>query len=449
MRFMLLTTFLTISLLSLYVSSLYAKDSSKNTSKSLPKEQIARQNILTLFRWIESGDLEKRELNKAVAVIRKQLKILKKECLLQKKPCPAAYGYLDNSFFKALAKGYQFEGNNQPLLNRLFVEAAKGKEDTAVARHPWLDIKNNLLDCLENEVGLCCGTSKEAASADLLKPEIFVAPDVYAVVSIAEGGLDSIISAQFNLSDTYRLVHKGSTARGTSLDNTDFDFDLLFKNEKDLDRFLGRLSVVLRAFTRQWRKEGYRILSIHERNILPKKMINFIIQDKNGIVFMLQIFVGKNIVIYADRLNDQIEQIKALGGNWDELRWQIILLKKLVRGVLHSYRKSLGGLDGMECEQLIIQAGSSLEYGRKITSIGSFDKAMRWIHRIGFDQGSLKITPYERIASQFGIYYTNTQKYIPLALTDLFWGKLVNAAKRYVEINKVKMSEDEFASLGK
>ena len=446
MRFIIFAVFLLISIAFLYNSSLATQDISKGSSKTYSKEQIAKQNILNLFRWIEAGDLENREAKNAIVLIRRQLDILNKESALQGKPAAEVYVYLSDSFFKALIREYKFESSNMLLLNRLFVEAAKRSQPNknvreVVARHPWMDIKNNLLDCLENEVII--------NKVDLSKPEIFVAPEIDSVVGLVEGGFSSALKTQVNLSGAYRLVHKGSTARGTSLDNADFDYDLLFENEKDLDKFLKKLSPILNLLTKRWKAEGYSILSKSERRALPKKMVNLIMQDNHGVIFMLQIFIGKNIVIYVDRLNAQIEQIKALGGSWDYLKGQIILFKKLIRGVLHSYRITSGGLDGMGCEQFIVQVGSSTGYGRKMTGVGSFDKTMHWIYGIGFDQASATVIPFDKVANQIGIYYKNTYKYTPIVCTPLFWDKLVNAARKYVKLAKTEMSEEEFASLGK
>ena len=436
-----------ISTVFLCNTSLHAQDSSKTPPKAFSKEQIAKQNILTLFRWIENGSFEKAELKNATAVIKRQLKILKKECVLGKKICASVYGCLDSAFFNALVKGYEFEGDNRTLLNRLFI-AAGGNTDTAVPRHPWLDIKNSLLNCLENESIISCNSPTEKAKTDLTKPEILVAPSIDSVACLVEQGFALVLKTKLNLSGTYRLLHKGSTSRGTSLDNTDFDFDLVFEKQEDVDKTLKKLNPALKLIFKEWKSQGYGILSRYERQVLTKRLINLIVLDKNGVVFMMQIFVGKNFVIYVDRLNAQIEQIKALGGSWKDLSGQIILFKRLVRDVLHSYRQVFGGIDGMGCEQFIIQAASSSGYGRKITSIGSFDKTLRWVYDIGFDQTSSTIIPFDKATSRTGIYYLNTKNIVPLVCAPAFWDKLINAARKYVKLAKTEMSEDEFASLG-
>ena len=94
-----------------------------------------------------------------------------------------------------------------------------------------------------------------------------------------------------------------------------------------------------------------------------------------------------------------------------------------------------------------MQAASSSDYGKKITGIGSFDKTMRWIYNIGFDQASSTVVPFDIATKQIGIY-KYADKYQKIECSSSFWNQLVNASKRYVELNKTTMSEEEFASLG-
>lgn len=90
-----------------------------------------------------------------------------------------------------------------------------------------------------------------------------------------------------------------------------------------------------------------------------------------------------------------------------------------------------------------------MDYGRKITSIGSFDKTMRWIYRAGLDKDSSTVVPLDKAAGQSGIYLQDLKSTNLLTTcSPIFWNKLVNAAAKYVELNKIRMSEDEFASLG-
>ena len=409
----------------------YTQDTPKAAAEAYSKEQIIKQNILTLFRWIEGGNLKEAELKNAVSFIKKQ---------------PAVYGYMDNSFFAAFIKGYEFEANNAALLNRLFV-AATGKTITTLPRHPWLDIQNNLIDCLENEVIISCSGPAKYAKTDLTKPEIYVAPDINSIVDLVTRTVTPAIEAQLGLSAAYKLVHKGSTARGVSLDNTEFDFDPLFGNQKDYDLFLKRLPSVLSSLSERWRLNGVNILSEDSDSQYPwGRLINLIAQDKEGIVFRVQLLVGKDRRSWNEFIGDQMEQIRALGGRWEYVSGQIILFKRLVRDVLHSYGKSYG-LDGMMCVEFIVQADSSTEYGRKITSIGSFDKTMRWIYKIGFDQASSAITPFDMATKQTGIYSPDAKK-LQITCSPVFWNKLVNAARKYVALGKAEMSEDEFSGLG-
>jgi len=404
-----------------------AQDIPRETSKTYSQEQVFKQNILTLFRWIEGGCLKETELKNAISFIKKQ-----------KVSCPQVYDYLDDNFLNTVLKGYGFGSDNRLLLDRLFAEAA-GKIKTgkgvpeAKARHPWLDIKNSLIDCLENEVII---SFPEKTSADLTKPEIFAAPDISLIVDLVDKSMLSVLNTHFNLSGAYRLVHKGSTARGVSLDNAEFDFDPLFASQKDYDLFLERLPLILNALTGIWKENGVNILSQDSDNQYPwGRLINLIALDKDGIVFRVQLLAGKERKSWIEFINGQMAQIKALGGSWEYAAGQIILFKRLVRDVLHGYGKSYGGLDGMMCVEFILQADSSVEYGRKITSIGSFDKTMRWVYRIGFDQTSA------------GIYSPDPSK-LPIVCSSLFWNKLVNAARKYVALGKTEMSEDEFAGLG-
>ena len=440
MRLFRKAVFLLISIVLLSNASLYAKDNSK--------EQIAKQNIVTSFRWIEDGNLMMPELKNTIVVIKKQLEVIKKECILEKKPCATVYGCLNNNLFDNLIKGYEYESNNRPLLNRLFVEAAAGKVDIAKPSHPWLNIQNNLIDCLENEVVSSLTISIGTIKTDLTKPEILVAPVINSTVDLVEGALVQILKTQLNLSGAYRLVHDGSTSRGTSLNNTDFDFEVLFENQEDFDLFSAKINPIVETLIREWRSEGYETFSVDSsRQIKSMKLVTFMLLDKDGIVFRMSITVGKNMRIYADILNAQIAQIKALGGSWEYVSGQIILFKRLVRDVLYGYGQCYGGLYGLRCEQFIVQAASSSDYGKKITGIGSFDKTMRWIYNIGFDQASSTVVPFDIATKQIGIY-KYADKYQKIECSSSFWNQLVNASKRYVELNKTTMSEEEFASLG-
>jgi len=442
--------FLLISAVSLGNTALYALDGAKGpVAAAYSKEQVARQNIFTLFGWFEDGKPEKSETGKMIAVIKAQLKVLKKECALVKVSCPQVYGYLDNNFINTFVKSYNIKADNRPLLNRLFTEAAEKVEPNkdlpeVMAKHPWLDIKNSLVDCLTNEVII---SFPGKAGTDLTKPELFAAPDVDTIASLVETTLTSILKTKLNITDNYRLVHGGSTSRGTSLDNTDFDYQLSFDNQVGFDLFSSNMSSILKALSNEWIRQGYKIFSVDfDRNIKTAKLISFMLRDKNGIVFRIHLSADKKMRIYADILNVQIEQIKALGGKWENVAGQIILFKRLARDVLHSYGKSYG-VDGMICEQFIVQVASSSDYGQKITSIGSFDKTMRWIYSIGFDRASSTIVPLEKVASHLVMYRHSTER--PLFISSpLLWEKLVNASRRYVALEKTEMSEDEFSSLG-
>jgi len=418
--------------------------------KTYSREQIAKQNILTLFRWIESGSLEEIELNNLICFIKEQLEILKKESAPGKVSCPQVYGCLDDSFLNAVLKDYGFGSDNRLLLDRLFAEAAgeikTGKDiPEAAARHPWLDIKNSLTDCLENEVII---SFPGKTNTDLTKPEIFAAPDINSIVDLMNKSILSVLNIHVNLSGAYRLVHKGSTARGVSLDNAEFDFDPLFASQKDYDLFLKKLPLILNALSEIWKANGVSILSEDSDNQYPwGRLINLIALDKDWIVFRVQLLAGKDRKSWIEFINGQMAQIKALDGSWEYVSGQIILFKRLVRDVLHGYGKSYGGLDGMMCVEFILQADSSVEYGRRITTIGSFDKTMRWVYRIGFDQASSAIIPFDIATKQTGIYSPDPNK-LPITCSSIFWNKLVNAARKYVELDKVEMSEDEFAGLG-
>ena len=347
MKFFLMTVFLLISIVFLCSIFFCFQGSFKYSSKTYPKEKIAKQNILTLFRWIGEGDLEKAEVKNVISAIKKQLTVLRRETASGRCSCAAVYERLDSNLLNALIKGYEYGNNNGLLLNRLFVESAAGKVNTASPRHPWFDIQNNLIDCLANEVIISCDRSTETAKTDLLKPEIFIAPTITSIVDLVENNFNSILKTQLSLSGAYRLILKGSTGRGTSLDNADFDFDLLFDKQEDLSLFLRKLNPIIDHLTKKWRSQGCNVLSKIERDVSKRRLINFIVQDKDGVVLRIQLFVGGKTRIYADILNQQIGQIKALGGNWDDLKGQIILFKKLVRDVFHSYGKFYGGIDGM------------------------------------------------------------------------------------------------------
>ncbi len=137
------------------------------------KEQIAKQNILTLFRWFEEGNLDKTEVKRIIAAVKVQLKVLKNEA--------ASYGYLDNNLRNAIIKGYKYDSDMRLLLNFLFTETVTRLELNKNApgekpRHPWLDIRNDLVDRLANELAISFGAT--TAKGDLTKPEIFIAPDV-------------------------------------------------------------------------------------------------------------------------------------------------------------------------------------------------------------------------------------------------------------------------------
>ena len=390
------------------------------------KEQVIKQNLLTLFRLIEGGTLKEIELNSLVSFIKNQLVALKEE---------SVYGCLDSTFFANLTKSYEFGKDNSSLLNRMYIEAAK-ETSTAAPRHPWLDIKNNLVDCLQNEVIISCSQTAKSAKTDLTKPEVYVAPDINSIVDLVDKSITSVLKSHVNLSGFYRLVHKGSTARGVSLDNTEFDFDPLFGEQNDYSLFLKRLPAILNSLSEIWRLNGVNILSVDSDNQYQwGRLINLIALDKEGIVFKVQLLAGRDRKSWHEFISDQMAQIKALGGSWEYVSGQIVLFKKLVRDILHGYGKSYGGFDGMMCIEFVLQADSSEEYGRKITSMGSFDKTMLWIYKLGFDQSSSSI-------------YSPDPSKLRLGCSSIFWNKLVNAARRYVTLGKIEMLEDEFASLG-
>ena len=428
-----------ISLTLLCSASLYALDApEEQVIKVYSKEQIAKQNILTLFRWIEAGSLDKKESRKAIFVIRKQLDVLKKEHALGKASWPQVYGYLDRSFFRAIVKGYEYEANNRPLLNRLFAEIP---QETGLSdpRHPWLDVENNLIDYIENEAIISCAALKKADKIDLTKPEILVATDIVSIANLVEGSLNSILQTQLGNFNAYRLVHDGAASRGTSLDNKDFDFALSFDNQQGFNKFLKKIKPMMNLLSAKLSSGGYSIFSTDfEHRINSTRIVTFLIQDKDGIVLRVRITSGENLTIYADDINAQIEHIKLLGGNWEYLSGQIVLFKKLVRDVLHSYGKSYGGLDEMECEQFIMQAAGFSGYGAKFTSIGSFDKTMHWIYNIGLDRKSSAIVPFD------GVINNN----LKVEFSSSFWNKLVNAARKYMVLANIEMSEYEFSSLG-
>ena len=211
--------------------------------------------------------------------------------------------------------------------------------------------------------------------------------------------------------------------------------------------FSGKINLIVKTLFKELRSEGYKIFSVDfSRKIMSMRLVSLMLQDKDGVIFRVHLTAGKNIRIYSDILAKQIEQIKALGGSWEYVSGQIVLFKRLVRDVLHSYGKFYG-VNGIICEQFIVQAASSSDYGKKITGIGSFDKTMRWIYSIGFNQDSSTIIPFEIATKQVGIY-KYADKYLKVECLPVFWNQLVNAARKYVVLGNTEMSEDDFASLG-
>lgn len=451
--------FILVSTVILSSACIYAQDVPQNSAKVYSEEQVAKQNILTIFGWIEKGSLGEVELKNISSCIKEQLQVLKKECASVKGSCGRVYGYLDDNFLSSVTKEYKWGVDYSWFLNSLFIEAA-GKADEAskvkvkpnksmpeaVAKHPWLDIRNNLVDCLENEVII---SFPAAFNTNLTKPEILVAPDISFTANLMEKALTLILKNQLNISGAYRLVFKGSTSRGTSLDNADFDFDLLFDNQEGLTSFFTKVDHVIDSLSREYKAQGYIILSKYEYDVPKRRLVNLLAQDKNGVVFRMQLLVGIKTRIYVDMLNSQIAQIKALGGSWEYVSGQIIMFKRLAKDVLRSYGKSYDNMTGPECEQFIIQASNSLNHGEKIISIGSFDKTMRWLYKVGFDQASSTIIPLDMADDRIAMYIYPTKENVMKKFSPILWKKLVNASRRYVALNKIDLSEDEFASLGK
>jgi hypothetical protein len=409
--------------------------------------EVQKQNILTLSRWIAAGYLDDTEIKDALPVLKRQVWLLKQEYSAAKQACPAVYAQMDDKFFYSLKKEYEFKADNSPLLNRLFISSGAGAGKRNAAR-PWLDMQENFIDSLQNELFISYPPGEGTPGEDLTKPDIFAAPQIGPVVEMVKGSLASAPGELFNPSGAYEAVHKGSTSKGTSLDNTDFDFDLVFDEQKDLDMLAGKTGPFMDKLGAKWKAGGYDILSSHARSFSGKVLLNFIVSGKDGIVIRVQILCFRREPTYSDAFRSQMEQVEKLGGSWDYLKGQIILFKRLVKDILHSYGKSTGGLDGMECEQFIIQAGSSSDSGRRIKSTGSFDKTMRWIYGIGFDRRSGAIIPFEKAQRRSGIYCQDDQKTKLLVYAPSLWNKLVNASRKYLQLGRQEMTYRDFAGLG-
>lgn len=432
----------------LFCAALFFIAHNSRPSARYSKEQIARQNVLTLVRLIRYGNFEMPVLKDALALIREQVDTVRKECAGNAKPCPDPYKSMDDAFFNAVAGSYEFKADNSFLLNSLYMGFPGGGK-AGQSRHPWLDIRKDLLDRLENEVNVSCDPSG-IGRAGLREAEIFAATDIQRLVNSVEKNIARAIKKQAGISSSsYRFVHNGSTSRGVSLDNADFDFALLFEKREDFSRFMERLGPVLGDLSAALSRNGYSVLINSQRQIHERKLLNFIIRDQQGIVFRLQVIVNMRVGLYLDNLDRQIRQIEALGVSWDDFKGQIILFKKLLKSVFHVYGSNCASLDGMECEQLIIQAQSSKDYGRMITGVGSFGKLMYYLNEIGFDRSSSRIIPFENVSSKLKIYYLDqdTKQDKTVVFSDILWRKLVNAARKFTALGDEEMSENDFAGL--
>jgi len=355
---------------------------------------------------------------------------------------------MDDVFFGKVLEGYEFKADNSYLLNSLYI-SFPGSEKAGKPRHPWMDTRKNLLDRLENEVNVSRGPLG-IGRAGLREPEIFVATDTQGLVSSIKKNIARAIRNQTGIpAPNYRLAHNGSTSRGVSLDNADFDFAILFEKKEDFSRFMEKLGPALGDLSAGLSRDGYTVLINSQRQIHERKLLNFIIRDQQGIVFRLQVTVVRKIALYLDNLDGQIRQIEALGADWDDFKGQIILFKKLLKNVFHIYGSNCGSLDGMECEQVIIQTQSSRDSGRMITGVGSFEKLMYYLCEIGFDRSSSRIIPFENAAGKLKIYYLDqdTKQDKTVVFTDMLWRKLVNAARKFAALDGKEMSEDDFAGL--
>jgi len=401
-----------------------------------------------LARLIRYGNFEMPVLKDALALIREQADTVRKECAGNARPCPDVYKSMDDAFFSSVARSYEFKADNSFLLNSLYM-GFSGTGKTGQPRHPWLDIRKDFLDRLENEVNV----SRDPlviGRAGLREPEISVATNIQRMVSSVKRNIARAVKNQIGISaSNYRLAHNGSTSRGVSLDNADFDFALLFERREDFSRFMEKLGPALGDLSAGLSRNGYTVLINSQRQIHERKLLNFIIRDQQGIVFRLQVDVGMRRGLYIDNLDGQIRQIEALGVNWDDFKGQIVLFKKLLKNVFHIYGSNCGSLNGMECEQVIIQAQSSKDSGRMITGVGSFGKLMYYLNEIGFDRSSSRIIPPGDAAGKLKIYYLNqdAKQDKAVVFSDMLWRKLVNAARKFIALGDKQISEDDFAGL--
>ncbi|MGD2278845.1 MAG: hypothetical protein PVH45_01975, partial [Candidatus Omnitrophota bacterium] len=171
------------------------------------KERRAKQNIHKILKWITEGVLGKKELQKAINILKKEILVLKDECGLKKEYFDAVFGYLDEEFFTELKHGYRPSRNNHRTLRKLLIEAMKrvivvktrriGDKPEERVQHPWLKrigVSKTILNYLHNEEKVRKGTFSET-DVSTVKMEDITGKD---------GGEDQLEDSQLDTSGDAR-----------------------------------------------------------------------------------------------------------------------------------------------------------------------------------------------------------------------------------------------------
>lgn len=286
--------------------------------------------------------------------------------------------------------------------------------------------------------GLTVGEFKIEPTADFqeTKASLVVPPqERERRISLANTVRNSI--AAFVKQDARVLIH-GSVGRQTDLPG-EFDIDILtlvkrtdFQPEKA--EGIGRN--IIANLTKELQGNGYKLTEIKQRvhNSSQWLISGTIIDAAGQAVTKLEITLEKEKEVYADLFTKQMQQIENRSGveGRNSVITDILLMKYLLQEVVDAYKWYEQGLSGIGAEQLVIQSGGSVNQGREILGLGSFDKAMRWIYAQGYDSETQNVRALSTVTKNFFIYNVDGTNFLG-NLSEQTWRRLVHAARVYVE----------------
>ncbi|MGH7198068.1 MAG: sigma-70 family RNA polymerase sigma factor, partial [Candidatus Omnitrophota bacterium] len=242
-----------------------------------------------------------------------------------------------------------------------------------------------------------------------------------------------------------RVVATGAVHRGTSLPhldpkdpNQDYDFAILFKPGEEYAEYANHLRDDIGWILQD---SGYWVHHVNRSKSRAGMLFMFFVRDTKGRFFKVDVTLGFDQKLYPEYFEDQMREIASRGGDVTMVKRDIILMKKLARDVLGIYKRTPGfgehgRLNGVAAEQLVIQSG------------GTFNKAMGWICAIGFDHDTKEIIPIGQVLKSHKFYEPEGDRNIlGHVFSELTWRKMAGAAKKYVDLGKQEITEEELPLL--